>query len=858
MSAGVGKTYTMLSDAVVEKNRGKDVVAGYVEPHGRVETEGLVDNFEVLPTITVTYRNISVKEFDLEGALKRKPEILLVDELAHSNAPGQRHAKRWQDVIELVEAGIDVHTTLNIQHLESLNDVIAGITGVEVKETVPDSILSRANKIELIDIPPDELIVRLKEGKIYPKEKVATALENFFQEGNLLALRELSLRKAAEKIDADILEYRSLQAPSESWGTNERVLVAVAPTRFAKRLIRSAARVAARRHAQLIAVAVDTPQYELLREQAKAMREEALLLAEKLGAAIERRSGSDIVTEILTVAQEHNVSLIVVGKPVKTKLREVLFGSVADDLIRRSGRIDVHLITGDAQDAATVPIIRRHKPKWASIVSSIVTVFMCSALCQLLRQLVEPSNLVMIYLLGVVFVSSRSGRAESILAAFLSVLCFDFFFIEPRFSFSVSDAQYVITFIVMLITALLLSTLTLRVRLQAQAVGARERATRTLYEFGKFLLTAQDIAVINKEARRVVMSICGRDACIFVTKGTTLSLSSKSDSQFELTDSEFAVARLAAEKNQPTGVTTDTLPGSLGLYLPFSTAKNVCGVLGIAVDSKPLTASERGAIELLVQQIAIASEKKLVEEEAYESRLHTDRESLRTTLLSSLSHDLRTPLTTILGSATALLDTVELSAEQRRTLTGHIISESRRLGDLVKNMMDIAKLELGEVALRKEWNDIEELLASALDKTESALQSMNVTVNKTGKLPLVFVDGVFIEQVFINVLENIAHHAKTATQVLIGVTTDSTTITITIADNGIGAPLDVIDRLFEKGFTTRSGTDGGMGLGLALAKRVITLHGGTITAANASGSGMIFTITLPLAVEPDIEDDERN
>ena len=600
----------MLSDAVVEKNRGRDVVAGYIEPHGRADTEALIPQFETIPMLSVEYRGVEVKEFDLEASLLRHPEIILVDELAHTNPPGGKHAKRWLDVLELVDAGIDVHTTLNIQHLESLKDVVASITGVQVRETVPDSILKKADKIELIDIPPDELIQRLKEGKIYSKERIAPALQNFFQEGNLLALREITLRKAAEKIDAQMLTFREQANVEAIWQTTERVLVAIAPSRFANRLVRAAARIALSKHAELIVVFVETPRYQFLRAEDRQLVEDALLLAQQMDASVERRTGTDVVQEILDIALKRNVTLFVVGKPIRGRIREHFSRSVADDLIRRSGSIDVHLITGDKDEATTVPVVvKNDNPFFLPLVGTAAIVAIATAICFLIFPFVDPANLVMVYMLAIVGIALLFGRTESVVGSILCVVALDFFFVAPRFSLSVKHAEYLITLVGMLITGLVMSTLTLRIRLQSRSVAERERRTHSLYELGRQLVRVTSTREVGDAVKNAVFSLCKCDVALLTPLTGQLVVSATSASGFENEKSELAVAEYVFDKNLPAGRFTDTLPGAVGLYWPVSIDDKCYGVLCVKIKSREFDSSFFNMLTLISQLAAFCLER---------------------------------------------------------------------------------------------------------------------------------------------------------------------------------------------------------------------------------------------------------
>jgi two-component system, OmpR family, sensor histidine kinase KdpD len=611
-TAGVGKTFAMLQAAQELKRRGVDVVVGVVETHGRRETEALLGGLEILPPRLDEHRGVTLQEFDLDGALARRAAVLLVDELAHTNAPGSRHAKRWQDVEELLAAGLDVYTAFNVQHLESLNDLVGKITGVVVRETVPDSILERADQVELVDLPPEELLKRLQEGKVYVPEQASRAVEGFFRPGNLIALREIALRKTAERVEAQMQRYRELHGVAETWPVAERLLVAVSSGPNAARLVRAARRLAERLRAEWLVVYVETPA-EL--RVAKAERDrvwQTLRLAEKLGAETVTLSGERPAAEILRYARRRNVSKIVVGKPTRARWRDFLLGSVRDQLERESGDVDVYVIAGEAGEgwpAASRRPLR--KPKARRYAAALAITAAATALCVLARPYLGPTNLVMIFLLGVVGTAFRFGRGASILAAVLSVAAFDFFFVPPYYNFAVSDTEYLVTFAVMLITALVISTLTVRLRQQAEAADDRERRTAALYAMSRDLAAAKDTDEILKAAASHIHSVFLSQVLLLLPDPEgRLSERAGESVTFILDTREHAVAQWVFDHGQAAGKTTGTLPAAKGLYLPLKTSRGTVGVLGVhPADPDSLAAPERlHFLEAFANQIALAVE----------------------------------------------------------------------------------------------------------------------------------------------------------------------------------------------------------------------------------------------------------
>lgn len=710
---------------------------------------------------------------------------------------------------------------------------------------MPDTVLARADTIELIDIPPDELIARLKEGKIYPQAKIHAALDNFFKEGNLLALREIALRKAAEKIDAQVLRYRQTQNISEIWKTSEKVLVGIAPNPFARRLIRAAARIAASKHAELVVVCVETPRYQFLKDSDLRLLEDALLLAEKLGATIERRYGSDIVQEILNVANANNVSVIVVGKPIQNRFRELFFGSIADDLIRQSGAIDVHLITGQKEEATAVPIIApQRRPRfWSLCLTAMITV-MTTGLCSFIHPTLQPANIVMVYILASVLVALLFGRTESFVASILNVLAFDFFFVSPRFSFSVSDFQYAITFAVMLFTSLLISTLMLRLRLQSKIVTERERRTQSLYAAEKRMIGASGPLSIGEVTVASVRQLLDADICFLHAQGGKLVASPASSSSFESQDKEYAVAYFAYDKQKPAGIGTDSIPGAGALYLPVATERACYGVLGVAVNES-FDKSLLPVLELLTQQAALCLERNLFQQDSFNSKLVAETQSVRTVLLSSISHDFRTPLTVIDGAASAILQSSDRETEKTRMLAESIKEQSQRLTKMVSNVLSLTRLEASGIEPRRDWESLEELISSALDKTEFLFKDRKVRISVSSSFPLIFVDASLFEQLLINVLENSGQYAKNATELAIAASYDEQTITVTIYDDGPGfvAPDMLIrsEELLVGDTKNRSGS----GLGLLICGAIARIHGGSFEAVNRSSGGAQCTVKIP-------------
>jgi two-component system sensor histidine kinase KdpD len=703
-TAGVGKTYAMLEAARARRKEGIDVVVGWIDTHGRVETEALLDGLEVLPRRSVAYRGAALGAFDLDAALQRHPTLLLVDELAHTNAPGSRHTKRWQDVEELLDAGINVYTTVNVQHLESLNDVVAQITGVQVRETVPDSILEHADDVELIDLPPDELLQRLREGKVYMSEQASRALAHFFSKGNLIALRELALRRTAERVDAQMQAYRSTHAIAETWPTTERILVCISPSPLSVRLVRATRRMAARLRAEWLAVYVETPAALRLPEADRDRVVNTLRLAEQLGAETVTLSGQSVSEELLSYARTRNACKIVVGKPLRPRWKDLVFGSVVDELVRNTDDIDVYVISGEYDDSRP-PSVRApvQTSDGTAYAWSILVVMLCTALDWFLMPGFEKANLVMVYLLGVVVVAMRCGRFAAFLASVLSVAAFDMFFVSPDMSLAVAHLEYLVTFGVMLLVALVISTLTIRLRQQVEAARYRERRTAALYALSRELASTSDTDGLLRAAARQVHEVFESQVGLLLADATghlhvweaggeEHSPGLGSPILRTLDMKERAVAQWVYEHRQMAGLGTTTLPSAEALYVPLLGTRGAVGVLGVrpAIPRRLLAPEQLHLLETFANHMAVGIERAALADEAQQAQVQVATERLRNALLSTMSCDLRTSLTTLADAASGLLeDRTRLDPLQHHELCQTIAQEARCLHQVVYNLLDI-------------------------------------------------------------------------------------------------------------------------------------------------------------------------
>jgi two-component system sensor histidine kinase KdpD len=847
---GVGKTFAMLSGARDLREAGKDVVIGLVETHGRYDTAALVLGLEMLPRRFIEYKGRRLEEFDLDAALARKPKILLLDELAHTNAPGARHTKRWQDVLDVLDAGIDVHTTINIQHIESLNDVVAQITHVRVRETVPDSLLARADEIELVDLPPEELLTRLREGKVYLSEQASRAVDNFFRRGNLLALRELALRRAAERVDQDILAHREEHDISATWHTQERLLVCVGPSPASARLVRAAARMAAGLHAPWVAAYVEATTMKPMTDADRGRLEAHLRLVDSLGGEVVRLTGTTIGSALILHARKQNFSRVIIGKPTHSRLRDLIGGSLLDEVVRGSGDIDVHVISGDAPSGAS-PLAEPVKPardvNFEGYGYSFVLVALATGVSAMGRALFSLPDIAMLYLLVIMIAAALFGRGPSVLAAVLSVASYDFFFVPPFFTFAVSDVRHTLTFLMMFGVGLVISGLTLRIRRQEQEARSREESTAALYAFSRQL----GIAIGAEEVLEVIAEHAGKtfgrgSAVVLADAGGAPRVAAKSG-EVPFDSQEQAVARWVLEHARPAGLGTETLPGARITCLPLRAGSAVLGVLALTARPKNARAEDRHFNEAFVRQCAMALERTRLSEDARAATLRARTEELRSSLLSAVSHDLRTPLAAITGAGTMLRDdSARVSPAQRADLLDTICEEADRLERLVSNLLDMTRLESGGLSVKREWVPLEELVVSAIARLEGKLGKRAITTDMPDDLPLLSVDPVLFEQVFWNLLENAVKYTPDLSPIDIQARAKDDVVTIEIADRGPGFRTGEEARVFEKFFRGARMNGGGVGLGLAICRGIVEAHGGALSAENRPGGGALFRIVLPI------------
>jgi two-component system sensor histidine kinase KdpD len=852
---GVGKTYAMLEAAQKKQDEGVDIVVGVVETHGRKETEALLNGLEILLRRIHPYRGRDIQEFDIDAALARNPSLIIVDELAHTNAPGSRHRKRWQDVQEMLCAGISVYTTVNVQHLESLNDIIRQITGVIVRETLPDTFLDRADEIELIDLPPDDLLQRLKEGKVYIPEQTENAMRNFFRKGNLIALRELALRRTAEQVDEQMESYRRDAGVRDIWPTAERIMVCIGPNPRSIRLIRAARRMAAGLRAEWIAVHVEAPSHIKPSEEDVKTLSEHMRLAESLGAQTVTLTGHKASEEILNYARQRNVSKIIVGKPTHPRWKDKLFGSPLDEIVRGSSDIEIYVITGDAAEAPAKPGAKFHRPriKAKEWYWSLGTVALSTALAGLMFPYFDRMDIVMIYLLGIVIASTRTSRWPALAATLMSVAAFDFFFVPPYFTFAVNDIRFVVTFGVMFVVAYVITRLTQQIREQAEASRKRERSTAALYALNRELVRERKKGKIFDIAIKHISGVFQSQIVILiVNEHGELAVPETSVGTFAVDQKELGVAKWVFDNRQSAGIGTDTLPGAKALYLPMTASFGVVGVLGVLAENpeRELDLEDIHFLESFVNQTAMAIERVMLAKEAHEERLKAEAQNIRNTFLSSVSHDLRSPLAVVAGAASALLQkNASLDQSDRLELLRTIHEETDRLERIIRNVLNLTRLESGAMNINKEWQPLEEIIGVVMNRLSERLKERPLELKIPPDLPLIPFDTLLMEQVFFNLMDNAVRHTPTGTPVEIAVTSQKSAVMIEIADRGPGIPAHEEEAIFNK-FTRSTNTRMGAGIGLSICRAIIEAHGGRIWAENRSGGGAAFKFIIPVEGTP--------
>lgn len=855
MAAGVGKTYAMLDAARIRKSEGIDVVVGYVETHHRADTDALISGLEVIPRRQIEYRGTVLEEMDTDAVIARGPQLALVDELAHTNVPGSRHAKRYLDVIELLEAGIDVWTTVNVQHFESRADTVQQITGVRVQETLPDSILDLANELELIDLSPDDLRKRLAEGKVYTSERIETAANNFFRIGNLTALREMALRLTAERVDHQLQDYMAIKQIAGPWKSGERLMVAVSPSPFSEKLIRWTRRMAYNLEASWLAVYVETGQ--MLATSAKEQLARNLALARSLGAEVITVTGHEISEAVLRLAYQRNVTQIVMGKPQHNPLQSLLRGgSLVDRVIRDSGEIDIYVVTGDEPQSAPdrrllLPHPRLHSSfnHYLLAIGLVIAVTAIDLLLVTTLPWLGYQAIGLTELLAVLLIAVYIGRGPALVAATISAISWNFLFIEPRLTFAISQVQDVILFFLYFIIAIFAGNLTARIRAQERVARYTADRTLALYTLARETATAVNLEDVLHTAVDQIQRIFQVDVAVMLLNRGKFSDEAHGCSTIALDDKERSVARWVFEHGKPAGRFTDTLPLATVQFFPLLTPNRTVGVMGIRHRrNERLSADEAALLETFIHQIALVIERELLDEAAQQSAMLRESERLYTALLNSISHELRTPIASIKGAASGLSTSPD--AGDWEMLVSDIHSAADRLNRLVENLLDMSRLESGRLQIKREWCDLGEIIGVAVQNFDRCAKDHGIDIRLQPDLPLVQVDFVLIEQVLVNLLENACSYSPPGQPIRISATAYDQWAEVTVEDGGPGIPPNKLEAIFEKFYRVPGTPTGGTGLGLSISRGLVEAHGGTLTAENGEPRGARLIIRLPRSGSP--------
>ncbi|MFZ3238009.1 MAG: sensor histidine kinase KdpD [Stellaceae bacterium] len=862
---GVGKTYEMLLAARAKQRDGVDVVIGIVEPHGRRDTEALLDGIEAVARQQVEYKGHLLAEMDLDAILRRRPQLVLVDELAHTNAPGCRHPKRYLDVEELAAAGIDVFATLNIQHVESLNDVVAKITRIRVRETVPDSVLDQADDIEVVDLAPEDLIKRLHEGKVYVPQQAERAVRHFFSTGNLTALRELALRRTAQRVDEQLLSHMRAHAIAGPWPAGERLLVCVSEAPSTAGLIRYAKRVADRLRVPWTAIYVETARTQRLNDIERDRVADHLRLAERLGAATITLSGRNVADELIAYAGANNITQIVIGKSARSRWFELLHGSVVRELMRKSGQISLHVIAGDAEEPVPAKSVATRAPvesvRVEPYLGSAAAVAAALGLGLSLKAFMAVQGISLVFLTAVLVSAVAWGLLPSLFACVLSVLAYNFFFLPPLYTFSIGDPENVVALFFFLVVAVIVSHLTAATRSQVVTTRARAKTTAELYAFSRKIAgigalddllwaTAYQIASML-EVRTVLL--------MPLADGDRLEVASGYPPEDLLDDADMAAARWTWEHNRAAGRGADTLPGAKRLFLPLRTGSGPVGVIGIDRDrpGPMLTPDGRRLLDALADQAAVAIERISLAKGLDEARVLAETERLRAALLTSISHDLRTPLAAILGAVSSLRSFADkYEAAEREELLATLQDEAERLNRFVSNLLDMTRLESGAVELKLDLVDVGEIIGAALQRAGSVLARHRVEIAVAPEMPMLRLDAVLFEQVLFNLLDNAAKYSPPDSRIDIRASRDGELVEIEVADEGPGMPPADLERIFDKFYRVQAQDRrrAGTGLGLAICRGFVEAMGGWVVARNRRDrSGAVLTIRMPVVPEVRVE-----
>lgn len=862
--AGVGKTFSMLKAAHEQFDKERDVVIGWIETHGRKETEALIAGLPAIEPLSLSYNGKVMKELNLDAILSRRPQIVLVDELAHTNVEGARHVRRYQDVEELLDAGIDVYTTINIQHIESLNDVVAQITEIKIRETVPDYVIEKADTVQLIDISPDALIQRLRDGKIYMPEQAKLALQQFFRQGNISALREMALRFTAQRVDKDLSEYMHDHRIKGPWPASGRVMVCLSGSPFSAQLIRAANRLATGLRSEWIAVHIEAekmnfPTGDKERDSiAKNMR-----LAEDLGAKTMTVIGEDITDEMLSLARKQNITAIVIGKPKHRKLMDFFRGSIVDTIIRKCGDINVYVVQGkdEAVENFAKNKIKRTESAltYRQVFLSMSMVFFITVFGWWLKDELQAINIAFLYILPVLFSAIWWGRWASYFCAIIGMLALDFYFIEPIMTFSIGDVRYIWSLIIFLLLSALIGGRTDELKKESRQARQQEKSTRALYEFSRDIVAVTDMEIIAASLARQAGETIERKVLVLLADGKTQmkkefsydpekGIINKDPKKMLLSEAETAVAAWVYKNKQPAGCSTDTLPGGKYMYVPIYSQTEVYAVLGIDLEQETLAPAEYRLVNAWVRLAAVAMERVQLADKARRADMLIETDKLRSALFNSISHELKTPLSAILGSVSTLLENDEYyKKEDRWELLSNIKDGSLRMERLIANLLDTARMESGMMKLKLDWCDLEDIVGTALRRMQGLLKYHSMKVEVEPNLPFIKGDCVLLEQVFVNLIDNAIKYSEPQSEIRICLKKTSNRVEISFMDNGVGVPQCDLNKIFSKFYRVEQPKKvSGTGLGLSICKGIIEAHSGKIFASNRSGGGTMIQITLPI------------
>lgn len=856
---GVGKTWEMLQSGRAHRIEGVDAIIGIVETHGRKETAELVKGFEVIPRRKINYRGQTLEEMDLDSIIARAPMLVLVDELAHTNAPGSRHPKRFLDVLELLERGIDVYTTLNIQHVESLNDVVAQITRIRVRETVPDSLIDRADDIEIIDITPDDLIKRLNEGKVYLPKTAQQAIRNYFSPGNLTALRELALRRTAQRVDDQLLNHMQSHGIRGSWPSGDRILVCIDGSARGPVLVRYAKRQADRMRSSWTALHIELAGDNRLSDAEKDQIAATLRLAEQLGSEAVTLPGQRVTREILRYAEANNVSHVIVGRSNRSRWREWFEASVSHDLIREAGDLNIHVIAGSERTTAqprTKALHNSHGYRPVPWLLAAIYVCLATAVGMALYHVLGVRNIGLVFLMAVLTSAATAGLWPALFASVLGALAYNYFFLWPLYTLAIDDAESVVALVTFLAAAALTSNLTARVHHEARVARARARTTESLYLFSKRLSIAGTLDDVLWVTVNQMASMLRVNTVLLLPQGNRVVVRAGFPPDDTLADFDIAAAQWAWEHNHPAGRGADTLPGAKRLYLPLRTGRQTIGVVGLDSDKSGLllTPDQKRLFDALADQAALAIERIQLVDDLDEAKLEAEADRLRSALLTSISHDLRTPLAGIMGAAGALRDYFEaLPQGDRHDLLATVVDESERLNRFIANLLDMTRIEAGAMVPNISLLALDEALGAVLQRARKLLSLHRIEVKLPENLPLLRLDPVLFEQVLFNLFDNASKYAPSHTLIEVKAWQDGGYVVLQILDEGPGIPEGDLERIFDIFYRVRKAdqVQAGTGLGLAICRGFIEAMGGEINAGNRHDrSGASFTLRLPVLVDP--------